>query len=214
MSHLTVHPEGVAFLKVLGGIALFLIVVTLRFSPLAGDIFGWFVERVVADFPPASIPGVKATHISRRKRQEDAQLRKMAFDCFAGLIAVYLIVDWLFMPETYKLSSDMRWPLALTIFLVGTLVIFVGSTIWDERIGWKKWTFWVSLLGTSAVSLWVTKLFSPTRPSGLVFCLAVSGLFFLWTFGRLRRIDRNHIEQEQQLNSLKQPSTTSSKRQR
>jgi hypothetical protein len=213
---LYLHPEGVAVVKGFGIAALALGCVALRFSSLPGELFFSLMDRVVRGFPPPSniqtaIPSKQVLrhhhrrereHIrhavrmtNRRARREQTRKRMLVFDCFAGILAAYLVIDWLFMPEAYKLSQDQRWPLALSVFLTGTIVIFMGTEVWEGKVGWKKWTFWLSLAVTSIAVLGITRLLPPRGPWGIIFNLIIGGLFFLWTFGRLRRIDQIKLEQ-------------------
>jgi hypothetical protein len=127
-------------------------------------------------------------------RREQSRKRVAAFDWFAGIIVAYLLMDWLVIPEAFRISREQRWPIALTVFLAGTLVIFVGTTVWDERIGWKKWTFWISVFTTAICMLGLTRAMPPNGPGFMLLDLLVGGLFFLWVFGRLRRIDRYQLE--------------------
>ena len=210
MTPLTVHPEGVEVVKDFGLAALALACVALRFSSLPGDLFVALIERGTKDFappstPPSGIPGKpmlrkenrrvreqvrrRFRETNRRMRREQSRRRLVAFDCFAGIVVAYLVIDWLLIPEPYKMPQEQRWPIALTVFLAGTLVIFVGTQVWDERIGWKKWTFWISLLTASLGLLGLTRLLPPDGPWPMIFDLIVGGVFFLWVFGRLRRID-------------------------
>jgi hypothetical protein len=213
-----VHPEGVAFVKGLGIAALALVCVALRFSSWPGELFVALIERIVKGFPPPSriliaMPDNQALRkYNRREREhirqasrtaqrkiyrEQFRKRMLIFDCFAGILAVYLAIDWLFIPDSYKLSQDQRWPLALSIFLAGTIVIFIGTEVWEGRMGWKKWTFWLSLVAAFTGMLGITRFLPPRSPWGIVFNLIVGGLFFLWFFGRLRRIDQIQLEQNE-----------------
>lgn len=218
MVRLYLHPEGVAVVKGFGIAALLLGCVALRFSSLPGELFVALIDRVVRGFPPptntqTAMPSKQTLrqhnrrdreHIrlaarmsNRRVRREQSRKRMLVFDFFAAILAAYLVLDWLFMPEAYKLSPDQRWPLALSAFLTGAIVIFMGTEVWDGKIGWKKWTFWLSLAATSIGMLGITQLLPPRGPWGIIFNLIIGGLFFLWLFGRLRRIDQNQLEQNQ-----------------
>jgi hypothetical protein len=213
---LSIHPEGVEVVKDFGIAALVLAFAVLRFSSLPGNFLVALIERVTGNFPPASNLQVAEPNkqvlrkqdrrareharqafreTNKRMRHQQSRRRMLAFDCFAGILAAYLLIDWQLLHEPYKLSQEQRWPVALTLFLAGTLVIFIGTQVWEERVGWKKWTFWLSLVATSIGLLWLTKLMPPRGPWGVVFNLLLGGLFFLWTFGRLRRIDQNQLEQ-------------------
>lgn len=228
MVRLYLHPEGVAVVKGFGIAALILGCVALRFSSLPGELLVALIDRVVRGFPPptniqTAMPSKQSLrhhnrrdreHIrhsarmsNRRSRQEQSRKRMLVFDFFAGILAAYLVFDWFFMPERYKLPSDQRWPLALSIFLTGTIVIFMGTEVWDGKMGWKKWTFWSSLAATSIAVLGITQLLPPRGPWGIVFNLIIGGLFFLWLFGRLRRVDQNQLEQNQ-LVSVQNPANT------
>ncbi len=214
---LALHPEGVEVLKGFGIAALALLFLALRFSSWPGDLFAPFWVWVMRDFPPPSPNYVakpdkrtlrkqdrrvreqirQTFHATnRRMRREQSRKRLIAFDCFAVIIAAYLLADWLFIPEPYRLH-EQRWPIAISVFLAGALVIFVGTQVWEERVGWKKWSFWLSLLATSVGVLWLTKLLPPRGPWGAIFNLVAGGFFFLWMFGQFRRIDRNRLQQEQ-----------------
>lgn len=217
MTPFTVHPEGVEILKDFGLAALTLACVALRFSSLPGDLFVALIERVTRDFEPPStqssgIPDKRALQKENRQvreqvrrafREKNQRMRRaqshrrlVAFDCFAGIIVAYLLTDWLLIPEPYKMPQEQRWPIALTVFLAGALVIFVGTQVWDERVGWKKWTFWMSVFAASIGMLGITRFLPPHDPWGMIFDVILGGVFFLWVFGRLRRIDQNQVEQE------------------
>lgn len=216
MIRLYLHPEGVAVVKGFGIVALALGCAALRFSSLPGELLGALIDRAVRGFPPPSNiqPAMPSKQIlrhynrrdrehirhatrmtNRRARREQSRKRMLVFDCFAGILAAYLVIDWLFMPESYKLSQDQRWPLALSVFLTGMILIFMGTEIWEGKIGYKKWTFWLSLVATSISVLGITRLLPPRGPWGIVFNLIIGGLVFLWSFGRLRRIDQIQLEQ-------------------
>lgn len=205
---LSIHPEGVEFLKACGTIALFLGLIVLRFTRLLDPVFGWIflrpIEYVATVFEP---PNNKLDRHRKRlgrgtARLTPKQLRKgptaqdkrvTVFDWFAGFLAAYALVDWLAIPEAYTLGPSRRLPVLFLLFVTGTILIFVGSATWDEKIGWKKWTFWTSLSATLTISALLTRWAGSFNLNRLLLVLLLSALTFLWTFGMLRRIDRNRL---------------------
>jgi|SRR5450755_1813616 hypothetical protein len=212
---LRLHRDGLEFLRVIGLMALALGFFALRLSSWPAQLLARITERVFQDFPPPS-PDHETTPDPRVLRKQNRQLREQtrrtfretnrrirlretrkrmfAFDWFAGALAAYLILDWFLIPEPYRLSDERRWPIAISVFLSGTLIVFMGLQVWDGRVGWKKWTFWLSLTGTSVVALCLAKVCQPLRPSGVLLVMLTGGIFFVWFFGKLRHIDQNEPE--------------------
>lgn len=199
------HPEGLEFLKWVGTASLILAAIALRFSSWPGQIFVAILDRVAGNFPPASLdPAAEHRKRQRSRGLSAAQLRKgprlldrqeILFDWFLAAVAAYGLLDWLLLPSPYRLADENRWPVLLALFVVGTIIIFIGTETWDERTGWKKWTFWVSVLATVVVVLGVAHWLQPMSIGGVLLALMASAAAFFWLFGTLRRIDRYELEQ-------------------
>lgn len=139
------HPEGLEFLKWVGTGLLILAAIALRFSSWPGDLFVALLDRIAKSFPPAALdsmhPRQKRKHGRRlspeqlRKGPTPLNKSKKRFDWFLGAIAAYGMLDWLVLPGPYRLSDENRWPVLLSLFTSGTIVIFIGSRTWDERPG-------------------------------------------------------------------------------
>ena len=183
--HLTVNKDGLDFLRAFGLAALALLLVALRFSPLPKEFFGGLIERVLNGLPhPSKIKE------SRRVRLERQRKRRIEFDWFAGLWLVYVGADWFLIPQPYRLSDERRWPIAVSVFLAGTLVIFIGSQVWNGVVAWKKSSFWTSMVIVVVGELWLVRMLQPLHPPGFLFVLAVGGILFLWVFGLLLRAEQ------------------------
>jgi hypothetical protein len=212
---LHVHKEGLEFLRDMGIAAFVLVVVALRFSSWPVEFLFRIVERVARNFPPStpdSGPNLDQKTLRKQNRRRREQMRRtlreakrriqrkrshrrvLAFDWFVGALGLYLLLDWRVMPEGYRLPNDRRWPLALAIFLSGSLIIFIGSQVWDGRVGWKKWTFWLSLLGTGMLVLCLTMFWKPVGLDAGFLVLLAGAIFFFWLFGKLRHVDRSEKE--------------------
>lgn len=156
MTPFSVHPEGVEVIKDFGLAALALACVALRFSSLPGDLFVALIQRVTRDFEPPStqscgMPDKRALQkenrrvreqvrrafreTNQRMRREQSRRRLMAFDCFAGIIVAYLLIDWLLIPEPHKMPQEQRWPIALN----GVPGGYAGDLRWDTGVGRARW---------------------------------------------------------------------------
>jgi cytochrome c oxidase subunit IV len=193
---LYIHPEGIAVLKGFGIAVLVLAGIVLRYSSEPWEfLFGFLSSKAdqAMDSPADHLPG------RRKKRakfdREHWSKIKIAFYCLSGVLLVWLLADWLLIPEAYSVGGEWRWPLVVSVFFAGAVVILIGSKVWDERIGWAKWTFWYALLATVLVLLVFVRWMNPTEPRGFWSSLLggciLAGLLFLWLFGMLRRLDRN-----------------------
>lgn len=203
MMKLHVHPEGIAVLKGFGLLLLFLAAFVLRFSSGPWDrLFAWISSKTdqAMDSPADHAAG------HRRKRvkfdQEHWRKTKIAFYWFSGILVAWLLVDSFLLPETYTVGGEWHWPLAISTFFAGLVVIVIGRQVWDGRDGWSKWTFWYALVATDLALLVFThwmfaRLGNLHRARGLFTSvlggLVLSGFLFLWLFGMLRRIDRNKM---------------------
>lgn len=186
---MTIHKEGLEFLGYMGLILLLLGAVAFHFSGGTAQFFATLLERRIDGCLPVPVPrGKKKTE--RRIREE--HWRKASFACkfFGAVVGAYFVLDFFFFPDAYRLPGQWRFPALATVLAAGVLVIFVGSVAWDERIGWEKWTFWMSAAISCLVIFEVTHVLRIVRPDLLLIPWFAGTIVFLWFFGVLRRIDR------------------------
>lgn len=201
---------GIELIENLGIGILVIAILFLRFSSLPRQWLAKLAERSVENCPPDPDfnPEDEQRILKRvkrrmrghtrmllrfqRRRMKRERVRKMriAFDWVAGILVAYVLLDWLVIPEPYRLADERRLPIALAVFATGTLIIFMGSQSWDGRIGWKKWTFWISVLSCFLAVLCATTVIPISRPRSAFGLMVLAAIFFLWLFGTLRRIDR------------------------
>jgi hypothetical protein len=194
------HKDGVEFLKDMGILALILAAVVFRFSGWGSRFIGVVMAKMVDNFPgPSKSPeftGAPGRH-RRSQRQRDKiadRKRILVFDWFLGVLVVWVLLDCFVLPDPYRVGDEHRWPMVLLVFLGGSLIIFFGSQAWDGRMGWRKWTFWISLVAALMLVSVASRWLRPTNPDRAFLLLLVGGLSFIGLFGRLRVVDKNEDE--------------------
>lgn len=161
----------------------------------AGFSTGLF-ERF-ADAATAEVPHPKTRRERKKWPKPDFDKQKTAFGLLVGGLALLGLLDWFVLPPWCQLPKDWLAPALATAFEAGVLIILFGSAVWFGRVNWSKWTFWVSLVTTLWLFLWISHLLGARDPGSLLILFVFSGLQFLWLFGVLGRIDRNKAEVHQ-----------------
>jgi hypothetical protein len=203
------HPEVLPFFKDVGWLVLILVVFLLRFSHLFDPIFGFVFDRLIGNAqrnfsPPDPEPksslktksGSRLTTKQLRRGPTAADRHMKIFDCFAITLGLYGVADWLIIPAPYRLDDGQRWTALVAIFVVGTLAIFVGTKSWDGKVGYKKWSYWTSVAATALVTATLMRWMGSFRPGWILLTLFLSAVTFFYSFGMLRRIDRNKLDLE------------------
>ena len=181
------HKDGVIFLRDFFLAALALAFVVLVWSGAFAVPFAWLLERSSAACPPPD----KTMHRADERRQEAHSLR--IFKVVLVVLAALAVAD-IFLPEPFHLGFDRAASLIVGALVTGFLVIVVGSESWDGRIGWRKWSFWLATFTTAVCVVTVTQALHIRDPRTYLLPIVVAAIVFLWSFGLLRRIDRNNAE--------------------
>jgi hypothetical protein len=98
----------------------------------------------------------------------------------------------------FPVLLDLLTQSLVAAFELWVLIIFFEPLISFGRANWVKLTFWVSVLTTVLVFLWINHLLhiDIRHPKGVVGLLFLSFVQFFWLFGFLGRIDRNVAERQ------------------
>ncbi len=185
-----IHPEGVEVLKYLGTALLLVLLFVLRFSDILPRAYESLIERGIARYPEPRRKRRKRFAVSKQQLRK----QKIAFWCFLSFICAFAILEWFIVPEPYAIPGDRLAPLGAGIFSAGLLVIFLGPIRDDRGINWTRWTFWATVVSTSAV-IWVIGLvLKPSSPNGIMAVLVLGFIPFVWTSGFFRQVERAETE--------------------
>ncbi len=185
--HLHFHKDGLLFLRDFFAAALVLGFIVLLYSGAFAIPFTWLLERAAAACPPPD----KTLHRAEERQQQNRSLH--VFKIFLVVVAVLTAAD-IFTPEPFHLGFDRAAPLVGGVLVTGFLIVFPGSESWDGCIGWRKWSFWLATFITVVCVISLTQALHIRHPRSFVFPIIVAAIIFFWSFGLLRRIDRNNAE--------------------
>ena len=185
--HLHLHKDGLIFLRDFFAAALALGFLVLVYSGAFAIPVAWLLERAAAACPPPD----KTQHRADERQQEARSLH--IFKIFLVVVAVLAVADF-FAPEPFHLGLDRAAPLVIGVLVAGYLIVFLGSESWDGCTGWRKWSFWLATFITVICVISLTQAMHVRDPRSFVFPIIVAAIFFFWSFGLLRKIDRNNVE--------------------
>jgi len=185
--HLQLHKDGVLFLRDFFAAALVLGFIVLLYSGAFAIPFTWLLERAAAACPPPD----KTLHRAEERQQQNRSLH--VFKIFLVVVAVLTVAD-IFAPEPFHLGFDRAAPLVVGLLVAGYLIVFLGPESWDGCIGWRKWSFWLATFITVVCVISLTQAVHIRHPRTFMIPLIAAAIIFFWSFGLLRRIDRNNAE--------------------
>ncbi len=196
---LHVHPEGIALLKGIGIVLFFLAILVLRFSGWFDKLLGFLsVKSAEAmESPEDRLPRrlrELGRSVTKQERRRDKLFFRYSFYSLCTGIVIWVVLDWFVLPDRYSAGPEWRWPIVASVFLAGIILIFVTRLEFDQRVAWKKWTFWLALVASTLSLLVFLHWLNPTKPRAIfgwvTLGCVLGALLFLYLFGMLRRIDR------------------------
>lgn len=180
--HLTLHRDGLEMLGYFALAAMILGGLCLSLSGVPARAAEWLMSRAIAEIPAEA-------HKHRGRGYTNATRSKAAFYCLCGVIGGYVLFTFFLPQSRLSLTPDQLWPTAVTAFLIGALVIFLGAEEWQGRLGWKHWAFWVATAASTAATYSLVEVYHPRRRGDLFIVLFVTLVVFFFVFGALLRVE-------------------------
>jgi hypothetical protein len=142
--------------------------------------------------------------------------QEIAFWCFLSVLCGLTVLEWFVVPERYAIRKELIAPVGATIFSAGLLIIFLGPVRDERGSNWTRWTYWATVLTTSAAVMLIGYLVKPSTPRAVAGVVALGFIPFVWISGFFRQVDRAETELRdlkfnKSYDGTSAPSTTSTK---